>query len=120
MCSLNLFFYLPIASIVSVFAIWIYLSTETIPCLISIDDAQQKSFDFIIVGAGSAGCVLANRLSENGRFTVLLIEAGTTFTPWSMVPLLASQQQRTQVDWQFQTTSQKHSSNGFTDNVNLI
>ena len=37
---------------------------------------EKVDFDYVVVGAGSAGCVLANRLTENGKYTVLLIESG--------------------------------------------
>ncbi|MEL6994246.1 MAG: GMC family oxidoreductase N-terminal domain-containing protein, partial [Pseudomonadota bacterium] len=46
------------------------------------------NFDFVIVGAGSAGCALANRLSADGRYQVALLEAGPKDTnPWIHIPV---------------------------------
>ena len=48
----------------------------------------MSGFDYIVVGAGSAGCVLANRLTADGKHRVLLLEAGPRDTdPWIHVPL---------------------------------
>lgn len=47
----------------------------------------MRNFDYVVVGAGSAGCVVANRLSANGRYSVLVLEAGKARHWLSPVPV---------------------------------
>jgi choline dehydrogenase len=64
-------------------------------------------YDYIIVGAGSAGCVLANRLTEDASVSVLLIEAGRTDTkPEFRIPLAVSKLFMSPYDWAYQTEAQ--------------
>jgi choline dehydrogenase len=66
---------------------------------------QTAEFDYVIVGAGSAGCVLANRLSANGRHSVLLLEAGPKDTNiWIHVPIgYGKLFKEKSVNWMYQT-----------------
>ena len=67
-------------------------------------------YDYIIVGAGSAGCVLANRLTEDPNVTVLLLEAGPVDTEAEIqVPLAWVKLIGTEVDWYYQTVPQNNS-----------
>ncbi|MDX0642195.1 choline dehydrogenase [Sinorhizobium medicae] len=51
-------------------------------------NVNEAQFDYIVVGAGSSGCTVAARLSEDGRFRVALVEAGPKDTsPWIHLPL---------------------------------
>src|SRR3954453_15435076 len=66
---------------------------------------SDPEFDYIIVGAGSAGCVLANRLSANGKHSVLLLEAGPKDSNiWIHVPLgYGKLFKEKSVNWMYQT-----------------
>lgn len=55
------------------------------PCIFK-EKRMNKNYDYIIVGAGSAGCAVANRLSENSENRVLLIEAGRASHPVTRLP----------------------------------
>ena len=63
------------------------------------------NFDFVIVGAGSAGCAIANRLSENGRYSVAVLEAGGRDTnPWIHIPVgYFKTMGNPKTDWQYKT-----------------
>ena len=70
---------------------------------------MAAEFDYIIVGAGSAGCVLAARLTEDADVRVLLLEAGgPADNPNIAVPAAGPALWRTAVDWNFTTAPQKH------------
>ena len=66
---------------------------------------ETAEFDYVIVGAGSAGCVLANRLSANGKHSVLLLEAGPKDSNiWIHVPIgYGKLFKEKSVNWMYQT-----------------
>src|SRR5699024_5629202 len=70
---------------------------------------ERESYDYVIVGAGSAGCVLANRLSEDPTARVLLLEAGGEDDADEIrIPAAFASLFKTRWDWNYQTVPQKH------------
>ncbi|EKM76439.1 hypothetical protein AGABI1DRAFT_78505 [Agaricus bisporus var. burnettii JB137-S8] len=70
-----------------------------------VPNINRRNWDFIIAGGGTAGSVLASRLSENPKFNVLVLEAGPTNEDalMSIVPGLQGKLARTQYDWNYTT-----------------
>jgi choline dehydrogenase len=75
--------------------------------------SEPDTFDYIVTGAGSAGCAVAARLSESGRHRVLLLEAGVKDrNPWIHIPLgYAKNFVNPNVNWMFDSEPEKDLNN---------
>lgn len=67
----------------------------------------EKEYDFIVIGAGSGGSVVANRLTERSDWSVLLVEAGKEEILITDIPLLVSYILSTEYNWGYSTEPQK-------------
>ncbi len=74
---------------------------------------SDQRYDYIIVGAGSAGCVLANRLTEDSGATVLLLEAGPPDRhPYISIPLgMGRMHDKAMFDWGYETEPEPNLNN---------
>lgn len=79
-----------------------FMDPEQRPINIASENLLAE-YDFIIIGSGSAGAVIANRLTEVENWNVLLLEAGGDETEISDVPLMAGYLQLSQLDWKYKT-----------------
>ncbi|KAG1683145.1 Glucose dehydrogenase [FAD, quinone] [Nymphon striatum] len=83
---------------------------------LAVDGPENLPNTPMSVGGGTAGSVVAARLTENDKFRVLLIEAGGEESWMSRVPLLVAFLQTTEMNWGYRTTRQTHSMDGFNNN----
>nr|XP_019541433.2 glucose dehydrogenase [FAD, quinone]-like [Aedes albopictus] len=74
-----------------------------------------NQYDFVIVGASPTGCVLANRLTENPEWKVLLLEAGERENLFVKVPVFAAYMQSTSYNWGYVAEPQNYSCWGMKD-----
>ncbi|CAH0564422.1 unnamed protein product [Brassicogethes aeneus] len=80
------------------------------------DEVQDYgSFDYIVIGAGTAGCVIANRLSEIEDVHILLLEAGKKSSVINEMPALYGLASSSDYNWGFYSTPQKYGCQGFTN-----
>ncbi|EFA08835.1 Glucose dehydrogenase [FAD, quinone]-like Protein [Tribolium castaneum] len=80
-------------------------------------DFKDQAYDYIVVGSGSAGSIVARRLAENPSVKVLLIEAGASGNGILQIPTVSLMLQDSVFDWQYRTVPQKHACLGLDKKV---
>lgn len=75
----------------------------------------KRSYDFVVVGSGCGGAVVASRLSEDAAVSVLLLEAGGVPNVQTEFPALTNQNGGAGYDWQTRTVPQRGACYGFVD-----
>ncbi|GAU93420.1 hypothetical protein RvY_05365 [Ramazzottius varieornatus] len=96
-------------------------TTPAAQFLTTIPGNATKEYDFIIVGAGTAGSVVASRLAEHKHWKILLLEAGPPESFSHTFPLVhIADPQATFLDWNFTTVPQKWSGAGLNGRQNLM
>lgn len=80
---------------------------------------DNDEFDMIIVGGGNAGCVLANNLSANSKWKILLIEAGGDPFPITQIPNLWTRTLNSVSDWQYKLEPDSTTGFGIGSNMKL-
>ncbi|XP_069950744.1 glucose dehydrogenase [FAD, quinone]-like [Cherax quadricarinatus] len=98
----------------------------TLYCISSVDKITvtfntfiigQTSLDFMLLGSGTAGGVLAARLSEVAEWNVLLLESGGPPPPESVIPALNIVLMQSDAEWNYFTVPQKHGLRGYVNNA---
>lgn len=92
-----------ISSVIGPIGLATYSLETILPALV------KPSYDYIVIGGGTAGSVLANRLSEDGKNRVLLIEAGSKEPDINSIPFVHQFLRKTDTDWSYQSTPQVRS-----------
>lgn len=80
---------------------------HAIECQCRTDNVSFYRYDFVVIGGGSAGATVAARLSEESRFSVLLLEAGLDEPTGTQIPSFFINFIGSEIDWQYTTESEE-------------
>ncbi|CAK1546946.1 unnamed protein product [Leptosia nina] len=107
MAPIYIFQYLIISLCVQAFGVFVYIVYYT-DFLLPTQVLESKVYDYIIVGSGTAGSLIAHRLATETNYTFVVIEAGGASNPLYEIPILGPMLHGSPYDWQYETIPQEN------------